>query len=132
MQPSPAYLNSEEHWFDFNMTTPLLYQGSPSHSKWVTRSVTVSSWFQGNHSIHAISLHFSHPVSLKVTIFSRFIILLLRYSSIRSSYDLGTCSWRSALDTTLCDKVCHLTCNRSVVFSGYSGFLRHDITEIWC
>ena len=23
-----------------------------------------------------------------------------------------------------------VTCDRSVVFSGYSGFLRHDITEI--
>jgi len=28
-------------------------------------------------------------------------------------------SWRGVLDTTLCDKVC----DRSVVFSGYSGFL---------
>jgi hypothetical protein len=35
------------------------------------------------------------------------------------------CSWLGVLDTTLL-----VTCDRSVVFSGYSGFLRHDITEI--
>ena len=30
---------------------------------------------------------------------------------------------RSVLDATLCDKVLSVTCGRSVVFSGYSGFL---------
>jgi hypothetical protein len=30
---------------------------------------------------------------------------------------------RGVHDTTLCDKVCHVTCKRSVVFSGYSYFL---------
>ena len=30
---------------------------------------------------------------------------------------------RGVHDTTLCDKVCHVTCERSVVFSGYSYFL---------
>ena len=32
--------------------------------------------------------------------------------------------WRGALDTTLCDKNLLVTCSRSVVFSGYSGFHR--------
>jgi hypothetical protein len=35
---------------------------------------------------------------------------------------------RGVFDTTLCYKV-SVTCDRSVVFSGYTGFL-HDITEI--
>ena len=30
---------------------------------------------------------------------------------------------RDVLDVTLCDKSLSVTCNRSVVFSGYSGFL---------
>ena len=29
-----------------------------------------------------------------------------------------TCN-KSVLDTTLCDKVCQVTCGRSVVFSGF-------------
>ena len=32
-------------------------------------------------------------------------------------------SWRDVLNTTVCDKVLSVTCDRSVVFSGYSGFL---------
>jgi hypothetical protein len=36
---------------------------------------------------------------------------------------------RGVLDTTLCDSFLSVTCDRSVVFSGSSGFL-HDITEI--
>jgi hypothetical protein len=32
-------------------------------------------------------------------------------------------SWRSVLDTTFWDKVCQVTCERSMVFSGYSGLL---------
>jgi hypothetical protein len=30
--------------------------------------------------------------------------------------------WRGVLDKTLCDKSFSVTCNRSVVFSGYSNF----------
>jgi hypothetical protein len=46
-----------------------------------------------------------------------------------SAYQLYSCefeprSWRGVLDTTLCDKVCHVTCDRTVVFSRYCGFLR--------
>jgi hypothetical protein len=36
---------------------------------------------------------------------------------------------QGVLDTTLCDSL-SVTCDRSVVFSGYSGFLRHDMAEI--
>ena len=35
----------------------------------------------------------------------------------------STRSWQGVLGTTLCDEVCQVTCDRSVVFSGYSGFL---------
>jgi hypothetical protein len=46
-------------------------------------------------------------------------------------------SWRSVLNTALCDKSVSVTCGRSMVFSEYSGFPppikktnSHDITEI--
>ena len=45
-------------------------------------------------------------------------------------------SWWGVLDTTLCDRFFSVTCDKSVVFSGYSRLLhqwfpdRHDITEI--
>jgi hypothetical protein len=39
---------------------------------------------------------------------------------------------RSVLDTTLCDKVLSLTCDRSVVFSEYTNKTdSHDIIEIF-
>jgi hypothetical protein len=44
-------------------------------------------------------------------------------------------SWRGLLNKTLCDKCLSVTCDRSVVFSGYSNTSTnktgyHDITEI--
>jgi len=42
------------------------------------------------------------------------------YHHLRCEFESS--SWRGVLDTTLCDKVYSLTCGRSVVFSGYSGF----------
>ena len=36
---------------------------------------------------------------------------------------------RGVLDTTLCDKVCHVTCGRSVIFFTIKSD-RHDIIEI--
>ena len=39
------------------------------------------------------------------------------------SCEFEPCSWRGALDTTLCDKSLSVTCGKSVVFSRYSGFL---------
>ena len=38
-------------------------------------------------------------------------------------------SWRSVLDTILCDNVCQWL-ETGLVFSGYSGFLHHYISEI--
>jgi len=45
-----------------------------------------------------------------------------------SAYQHWSCefeshSWRGVLHTTLCDKVLLMTCDRSVAFFGYSGFL---------
>ena len=42
------------------------------------------------------------------------------YHHLSSEFEL--CSWRDVLYTTLCNKVSG-TCDRSVVFYGYSGFL---------
>ena len=39
------------------------------------------------------------------------------------SCEFEPCSWQGVLDTTLCDKVCSVTCGRSVVFFRFSGFL---------
>ena len=39
------------------------------------------------------------------------------------SCDFESRSWGDVLDTTLWDKVLSVTCDRSVVFSGYSDFL---------
>ena len=43
-----------------------------------------------------------------------------------------TGSWQGVLYTTLCDKFCQVTCDRSVVFSVSTTNKpdRHDITEI--
>ena len=40
-----------------------------------------------------------------------------------NSCEFEPCSWQSVLDATLCDEVLSMTCGRSVVFFGYSGFL---------
>jgi hypothetical protein len=34
-----------------------------------------------------------------------------------SGYEFERCSCRGVLNTTLCDRVCQVTCDRSVVFS---------------
>jgi hypothetical protein len=39
--------------------------------------------------------------------------------------------WRGVLDKTLCDKSFSVTCNRSVVFSGYSISATKVVTEIF-
>ena len=39
------------------------------------------------------------------------------------SCECEPCSWRGVMETTLCDKSLSVTCDRSVVFHGYSGFL---------
>ena len=33
-------------------------------------------------------------------------------------------TWQGVLDTTICDKRLSVTCGRSIVFTGYSGFLQ--------
>jgi hypothetical protein len=38
--------------------------------------------------------------------------------------------WRGVIDTTLCDKVCQWLATGQWFFSGSSGFLRHNLTEI--
>ena len=45
------------------------------------------------------------------------------YIATNTRYEFESRSWRGVLDTTLCDKICHLL-DRSAVFYGYSGFLR--------
>ena len=51
------------------------------------------------------------------------------------SCEIEPCLWRGVLDTTICDISCSVTCDMSVVFSGYSVSStnktdRHDTTEI--
>ena len=57
--------------------------------------------------------------------------LQFKYIQTTVEDDIGHLSkemWFSIMvyfDTTLCDKVCQVTCGKSVGFSGSSGFLHH-------